>query len=366
MLGPLLPALMARWHIQDAQAGTLFSAVFAGQVCGAWFGTRNLRGSVLYGSCITAVGCALVAWASFGIAHVALFFLGLGLGGGLTAGNVIAGTVLPAARTRVLAMLNAVWGVGAIACSFLVRACGPDRLYLFFLVLAACFALIAAFAIVLPRAAQDALPVTGSDSAKIKRRLPLPIVQLVIFAAVMLLFVGIENSLGGWLPSYGVRSTATLLASTIALYFWASEMTGRMLLAALTNLFGEAALYRVSISLLILTVMALIFVRRPGAEAVVALTILSGISLAPIYPLMLSFFLARTGSHPRIGGVFAGASLGGATLPWLTGVVSTHFHGLRAGLAVPLVGAMLLLSLSAAVTRKPELRLAQDLPNMGD
>ena len=56
MLGPLLPALIQRWHIQDAQAGTLFTASFAGQFCGAWFATRNLRASVLYGSAITAAG----------------------------------------------------------------------------------------------------------------------------------------------------------------------------------------------------------------------------------------------------------------------------------------------------------------------
>src|SRR6185437_1187805 len=43
MLGPLLPALIARWHIQDAQAGTLFTTTFAGQLCGSWFATRNLR-----------------------------------------------------------------------------------------------------------------------------------------------------------------------------------------------------------------------------------------------------------------------------------------------------------------------------------
>jgi FHS family glucose/mannose:H+ symporter-like MFS transporter len=80
---------------------------------------------------------------------------------------------------------------------------------------------------------------------------------------------------------------------------------------------------------------------------------LSGLALAPIYPLILSVFLARTGNHPRLGRVFAAASIGGATLPWLTGVVSTQFHGLRAGLAVPATGAVLLLLLSAGIADKP-------------
>ena len=79
MLGPLLPALIARWQIQDAQAGTLFTATFAGQLCGAWFATRNLRASVLYGACLTAAGCALMAWASFSLAHLALCLVGVTL-----------------------------------------------------------------------------------------------------------------------------------------------------------------------------------------------------------------------------------------------------------------------------------------------
>jgi len=355
MLGPLLPALIERWHIQDAQAGTLFMATFAGQLCGAWLATRNLRGSILYGACMSAAGCVFMAWADFGTAHVALFCVGLGLGAGLTAGNVIAGIVIPSARTRLIALLNVAWGAGAISCSLLVRACGAGRVQLFFFLLAGCLALAAAFAIAPPRDAPvTSLATESTADAKIKRRMPMPMLPLLMFSAAMLLFVGIENALGGWLPSYGVRTSPTLLASSIALYFWVSEMTGRMLLAALTNLFGEASLYRGSVVLLILTEGVLIVARHLGVGGVVTLTILSGLALAPIYPLILSFFLARTGNHPRLGRVFAAASVGGAILPWLTGVVSTQFHGLRAGLAVPATGAILLLLLSSGITYKPE------------
>jgi FHS family glucose/mannose:H+ symporter-like MFS transporter len=361
MLGPLLPALIARWHIQDAQAGTLFTATFAGQLCGAWFATRNLRASVVYGSCITAAGCGFMGWADFGTAHVALFCVGFGLGAGLTAGNVIVGTAMPSIRTRLLAMLNVAWGVGAITCSLLVRACGPGRVRLFFLVLAASLGVAAVFAVAIPRTALEALPDIEQQkpalilkSSVLKRWMPLPLLPLLMFSAAMLLFVGVENALGGWLPSYGVRtSTAAVRASSIALCFWVAELVGRLLLASFTNLFGEAALYRGSVAMLLLTEAVLIFKKHPGAPEMVALTILSGLAIAPIYPLILSFFLARTGNHPRLGPVFAAASLGGATLPWLTGVVSTQFHGLRAGLVVPAAAAALLLLLSAGITGRP-------------
>jgi fucose permease len=69
----------------------------------------------------------------------------------------------------------------------------------------------------------------------------------------------------------------------------------------------------------------------------------------------VSFLLARTGNHPRLGALFATASFGGATLPWLTGVFSTQFHSLRTGFFVPAAGAALLLVLSAILTAKPTL-----------
>jgi fucose permease len=177
-------------------------------------------------------------------------------------------------------------------------------------------------------------------------------ISMLIFCMAMLLYVGIENALGGWLPSYGVRSTSVLLASSIALYFWIAELSGRLLLTTLTGLLGEAALYRGSVILLLLTEGVLIFVRHPGAGGVVALTILSGLALAPLYPLIVSFFLARTGNHPGLGPIFAVASLGGSLLPWMTGVISTEFHGLRAGLMVPAAGAALMLLLYPGVVHK--------------
>ena len=359
MLGPLLPALIRRWHIQDNQAGTLFTVSFAGQLCGAWFATRDLRRSVLCGACMTAVGCMWMVWADFNLAHVALFCVGLGLGLGLTAGNVIVGTAMPHARTRLLAMLNVSWGVGAIACPLLVRACGRDRVHLFFLVLSSFLILATVLTLAIPRTASRTIAEALSTETSPKeedatlKKMPLPLRPLLMFSGAMLLFVGIENALGGWLPSYGIRTAMGLRASSIALYFWVAELSGRLLLAALTSLFGEATLYRASIFLLIFTEAALIIAAHLGAGGVAMLTILSGLALAPIYPLMLSFFLARTGNHPRLGPVFAAASLGGATLPWLTGVVSTQFHGLRYGLLVPAAGAVLLLLLSPEITARP-------------
>jgi fucose permease len=370
MLGPLLPALIQHWHIQDAQAGTLFTANFAGQFCGAWFATRNLRASILYGSAVSAVGCAAMAWASFGQAHIALFCVGLGLGAGLTAGNVVAGTAVPSSRARLIALLNVSWGLGAIACPILVRISSNGNLSgirHFFLATAIFLIATSLVSITIPQSRKpqrivDATVIPPLSSTKGEEllstvhpspRWPLPPLPLFIFGAAIFLYVGVENSLGGWLPSYAVRTNPSLHASSISVYFWMAELIGRVLVTALMALAGEAALYRICLTLLILAEAALCATAHISASGIIALTVLGALSLAPLYPLILSFLLARTGNHAKLGALFATASFGGATLPWLTGVFSTCFHGLRAGLLVPATGAVLLLFLSNVLTAKP-------------
>jgi fucose permease len=168
----------------------------------------------------------------------------------------------------------------------------------------------------------------------------------------MFLYVGVENALGGWLPSYAVRTNPTLRASSISLYFWTSELAVRILMAAVSVRIGEATLYRVCLTLLLSAEVALCAVAHLSPTNMVALAILSGLALAPIYPLLVAFLLARTGNHPRLGALFACASLGGATMPWITGIFSTHFHALRAGLILPAAGTCVLLILSPVITSR--------------
>ncbi len=356
MLGPLLPQLMEHWHIQDAQAGTLFTADFVGQLCGAWIAARNLRASLVYGSILAAAGCLALLSLGFGAAHIALFCIGVGLGTGLTAGNILAGTTLPSARARLLVILNVAWGLGAIACPLLISLTVAGGMSRFFLVMTALLLAASLLSFAIPRAnpskdAQEPSELAGRRPPT-KSPWPLPLWPLLVFCSTMFLYVGVENSLGGWLPSYALRSSASLQASTIALYFWIAELVGRLLVAALMTVLSEQILYRLCLALLLVTEGLLCSIAHPSAVGVITLTILGGFTLAPVFPLLVSFMLARTGNHKRLGPLFASASLGGAVLPWLTGLCSTYLHGLRAGLVVPAAGVALLLLLSGITTAK--------------
>jgi MFS transporter, FHS family, glucose/mannose:H+ symporter len=349
MLGPLLPVFIQQWNIQDSQAGTLFVVNFAGQLCGALFAARNLRLSVILGALLSAIGCAFMAWASFSTAPFPLFLVGAGIGIGLTAGNIIAGTAIPALRGRLLAIVNVAWGIGAISCPLLLHAFGSINVRPFLLVTSAVLIASALFTIVLPPLTIEASRSTQPS----ERRLPLPIPLLFFFTASMLLYIGIENSLGGWLPTYAVRIDPAIQASTITLYFWIAELIGRLLVAVLLTRLGEATLYRICLVFLLITTALFSTLVYPSSGSLMTLTFLSAFTLAPLYPLMISLLLARTGTHPQLGLLFSVTSLGGAALPWLTGVISTRFHHLRAGLVVPAIGVVALLALSGAIIRKP-------------
>ena len=349
MLGPLLPVFIRQWNIQDSQAGSLFVFNFAGQLCGALFAARNLRLSVVLGALFSAIGCAFMARASFTTAPYALFLVGAGIGIGLTAGNIIAGTAIPALRGRLLAIVNIAWGIGAISCPLLLHAFGSINVHPFLLITSAVLIASALFSIVLPPLILEGPPTKRQPAP----RLPLPLPQLFFFTISMLLYIGIENSLGGWLPSYAVRINPAIQASTVTLYFWIAELIGRLLLAVVVTRLGEPVLYRICLVILLVTTVLFCTLIHPSSGSLMTLTFLSALSLAPLYPLIVSLLLARTGTHPQLGLLFSVISLGGAALPWLTGVVSTRFHHLRAGLIVPTIAVIALLSLSGAITRKP-------------
>jgi FHS family glucose/mannose:H+ symporter-like MFS transporter len=382
MLGPTLPLLAERWGLPDSRLGTLFFAFFLGQLCGAWFATRRLGASLLLGAGCSAGGfCALAFTGSRG-AHLWLFVIGLGLGAGMTVGNVIVGTIddsdfdqtdersggfaetanYPAqasSRSSLLALLNLSWGLGAITCPLWLRlsvwlshlAAGSmagetaaRSSAVFFLGLGAGFAAIAALiGWLLPRRLYRPVE-TGGSQPRMEWRI------LGVFVATMALYVGVENSLAGWLPTYAQRLAAggplSGVAAEIALCFWLAELTGRGLTAILVKWVDERIFYRLCLAVLIATVGLLVMLPHPGKGCIFGLTAIAALCLSPIFPLAVAFLLARVGRDPGVGKIFASSSLGGTLLPWITGLGSTWSQSLRLGFVVPAIGAVAILLLS--------------------
>ena len=118
--GPLLPILLKRWVLTDAQAGSIVAAQFLSNMLGAIFANRNLRISILVGLATMAAGTfglAVLPWPYFLMAVVCY---GVGLGLAIPAINLTVAARQSERRAASLAMLNGVWGIGAISSPALI------------------------------------------------------------------------------------------------------------------------------------------------------------------------------------------------------------------------------------------------------
>jgi MFS transporter, FHS family, glucose/mannose:H+ symporter len=114
----------------------------------------------------------------------------------------------------------------------------------------------------------------------------------------------------------------------------------------------ERRLYRASLVVVIAGLSLLLVAHSPGT--VLAASALTGLALAPLFPLILSLFLAEIGESRNAGWVFAVAGLGGAVLSWLTGIISTGTGSLRIALLVPGAAALLMIGMIAGRRARSE------------
>ena len=148
------------------------------------------------------------------------------------------------------------------------------------------------------------------------------------FALLAFLYVGIEASVGNWMSTYATRTTAwTFAGSTLAVaVFWAALLLGRATTPAILAWCRNAVFIARQ---WLLPWPASYCCWRRTALAILAGSALTGVALAPIFPLILALFLAEIGGSRNAGWVFAVAGLGGAVLSWLTGI-DFHRHWISA------------------------------------
>lgn len=338
LLGSILPRLSAQWHLRDKDAGLLLLVQFAMSASGALLVRRNFWKTLACGYGLMSSGAfAIVLLQQRSLPAFGVYGLGLGLA--MTSTNMLTGRRYPKRMGAALALLNFSWSAGSVACplvaaEFLRHTRASDAF-----VLVGLMAL--PFALVQLLGDGDDLhapAVPGPALAGMKEA-----TTIAYFAFLAFLYVGIEATVGNWMSTYASRTTAwTFAASTLAVaVFWAALVLGRALTPVILTRMPEQRLYRVSVFATIAGVLILLSAHTP-------LTILSGaavtgLSLAPLFPLILALFLVEIGESNNAGWVFAVAGLGGAVLSWLTGIVSSDTGSLRIGLLVPGAAALLML-----------------------
>ncbi len=353
LLGPLLPELSREWSLPVEKLAPLFVAQFLASAVGSLLSSYRQGLSLVVGYLLIAIGLSSLAMASWPLALAPVAAIGLGLGLAIPATNLRVAHAQPTRRGAALSSLNLVWGAGAVACPllFAVRPPGMSSD-------AVLLVLAGAAGLVLPCLAWNARPAAAvaapAASVPTRRRggvLP----GLVVIAAIMFLYVGIENTVGGWLVSLAdefqpARSATSLW---IGSGFWAALLGGRVVAPLLLRRMSERMLYGGGLAV---AGAGLLGFLTSGSQPGVALSAVAvGAGLAPLFPLTVSFLAELTAStrSRSTGWVFALAGTGGAVLPWLTARLAGGAERLGAGFVAPIAGLILLALLFGLLNRLP-------------
>ncbi len=362
LLGPILPFLAARWSLTDSQTGKFFLAQFFGAVCGVFVSSftlprRGYRISFLFGLAMISAGLATMGQGSFKATLASIFCFGAGLGLHSASTNLWVGEMKDKTRAGSLNLVNFSWTVGAMSCPLLVllfTAHGGLAALRFTLAAFSAALALASFAIPLDRPAS----ISANENNNLNRRDPQtpPLFRdpaTYLFAVIFFLQVGTENAVGGWLATYSKR----VLASDSAAWtitpsiFWGGLALGRAFAPFVLRRLSELRV--VQLGLVVSMLGTFTWLHSATAPGIFVGALVSGLGLAAIFPILMSWLVVHCGAQARrVGGQMLGVGiLGGAIIPWLIGILSTHFASLRAGISIILCVLALNVFLFSAASR---------------
>lgn len=338
MLGPILPLMTSRWNLTDIQAGRLFTVQFLCSVTGSFIASRVLARwgtarTVGTGMLLIAVGVwgTGMGAAAFGLAGIGLF--GLGLGFALPATNLLVAEMVPEKRVGALNILNFFWTIGAMAgpllIGFALRSIGFRS-----------FAWLLCIAVILISAFEfAALPCSVPTASALQRGKLAGHHRLgfaVLTCTFLILYVGVENGVSGWLSVLAGRVHHAQLptAAIIQSSFWGAILAGRLLAPVVVR--SVPAIKLVYLGLTSAAVGILTIVAATRNAQFEAGILLCGIGLAALFPTMVAIFAEWYGTGGTGSIVLGLCGFGGAAIPLAVGVVGSYAGSLKTGFLVNL------------------------------
>ncbi|MFL6119144.1 MFS transporter [Actinophytocola sp.] len=323
-LGPLIPLLRDREHLDAATAGLIVTAFFGGclvsTAVGGALNDRWARGPLYITSAVLVLcGLGLLA-APFAwpVPLLAVAIAGLGFGGLV----LIVNTVMAARGLTYVALVNGTYGLGAAAGPALISVTHGGFL----------FAVVAVGLLaVLPL--RMAVPAVSA-----RERLRVSPV-LVLFCALFFCYAGIETGLSSWeATQLRAHGYAPDTASALTSLFWLGLATGRLLVPLVTRNWTG---FRILVTALLACAAGLTLI-AVEVSAPVGFFLL-GMFAGPIFPTTLAW-IAATLPHPRRVNAVAltVAMLGNATVPAVIGygMQATSDLALPAFVAVFVLGCL--------------------------
>jgi fucose permease len=332
--GVLLAAQMDDYAVSRAVLGVTFFVgsagfVLAGISAGALVHRFGTRIALAIGGSVFALAALYAGTRPAIVAFVALQIAsGYGVGVLESVLNAYL-SALPNATT-LLNRLHGFFGVGALlgpplATWIVATASWPTAMLLLG---AAAVPLTVGCLIVYPRA--------GSDRAAAEPRSPAPGALtclalrqpgVLLGAALLAVYVGLELSVGNWAFGYLVeaRRQTEVLAGYAVSGYWLGLTAGRFLLSPIVTRLGLTAVGLMYICLVGVTAINALTWILPGRIAVTAGLVPLGFFLGPIFPTAMAMAPRVTTARlvpTSIGIMNAGSVVGGSALPWLAGAIA--------------------------------------------
>jgi MFS transporter, FHS family, glucose/mannose:H+ symporter len=367
LLGALfgLPQFRGRLGLDVVQQGTVLSLVYAGvllatPLAGPFIDRFGNKPLMLGSAALVTVALAgFIAARSFAAAALAGVVLGTGGGGLNIATNALVSDIYGEERGRMMNYLGMFYGIGALFLPLLVatiatRFSTAQIVGCAVALAAACTLAYAAMEFPPPREAHG---FTASDALRIAAQ-----PGVILFALLLFFQSGDESVITGWTSTYaGTLGASPAVATWLLTAYLTGVMLGRLaagyVLAHVTKwqlVFGSACAS--------LAAYGIFLAINNRAVLWIAAAVL-GFCLAAIYPTTLALVgdAHRRFAATVLSVVFTIAWFGGILGPWAVGVIAGRF-GLRAGMALPLVGrvAVIVLALGIRQAQSAKLKVQGD------
>jgi fucose permease len=364
LLGPMLPILSERWALGYGREGYLFMGQFLGATIGVSLSGRIIRywgyrRSLMLGLGAMALGVAILPRVSLtgGLFAIACYGVAIGLMGPTC--NLLMAEIHPLNRGAALNLLNFSWSVGAVGCPFLVAAAarvGQTSLLLE-AIGAVAFLIMLAIPLAVPSWIARAEQRDGAQTSWWSLLWSRP--SVLVLCALFFLYVGTENSIGGWLASYarssGSAGTLTIVTSS---FFYFALLVGRLVAPLILRRTAEVYLARIGLAVAVIGTLGLVGSHTMGH--IVLTASVAGLGLSSVFPITIAMLPQSFGSDsPAVAPVFFNmANVGGATLPFMVGYAGERFASLSTGLMVPLAAAITMLTMFCVfIDSKPARRV---------
>ncbi|KAM0666364.1 hypothetical protein ACQRIU_004219 [Beauveria bassiana] len=336
-LGALLPYIEPYYNVNYTQVSTLFAVPFVGYVAAAlsnnWIHFKlGQRGVAFIGPICRVVGYLPMALhPPFPVLPVALLVAGYGNGIEDSGYNAWVGNMHQA--NELLGLIHGAYGLGATISPLIASAMvtkGHLQWYTFYYVMigmVGCeFALgMRAFwshdgASYRRRLAYDN---EGKERITTRHVLKQPLTWVV--AVFLFGYVGVEVSLGGWIPTFmiKVRHAEPFLAGLSVTLFWLGLTLGRVILGFVTGRVGEKL--AITVYILLSIALQLLYWLVPNFAASLVFIILLGFFLGPLFPAAIVTATKLLPPEYHVSAIgFAGGFGGGgaAIIPFGVGAIA--------------------------------------------